>query len=272
MCSNSSVLKICPVRPLLIYPMSPGQIYPPSCHASLMNRLTQDAVDSELAFKLAVESVDVARQELLIERDEYHGKLQQQRSVAVSAGALLPPSPFYGGSPKSRPTMSTIGSTVGLALPSSLVPHPMLSLPLALPVMPLSMQLQSSLSLPSSMPVRDLDILVKLQLEFQRACLQLHQANIACEAVSTVVAERRQEAATAHEHAAAASQQLAVEAQALADRIRLRDVLAELHFATAKDSSAASVPAAAAAEVTATKEHRQPLASTPLSLQPQLIK
>ncbi|GIL76005.1 hypothetical protein Vretifemale_5746 [Volvox reticuliferus] len=101
------------------------------------------------------------------------------------------------------------------------------SAPMALPVLPLSLPL-SALPLPA-ISTKDLEFLMKLQIEFQRACMQLHHANVACEAVGAVVEERRQAAVSAHDQAAVASQQLAAEARAMADRYRLMDMLKGLH-------------------------------------------
>ncbi|GIL44667.1 hypothetical protein Vafri_2184 [Volvox africanus] len=199
---------------------------------------TEDMAESEVAFKLSKAYGDAATMQQQPQPQPAHEEPVQQQIQTHLQSALGQQQQQQPGEPCQLPPTAmadlkdhtsgvapaeALGRSNLLALPS--VAH--FSVPMALPVLPLSLPLPA-LSLPT-ISTKDLEILVKLQLEFQRACMQLHHANVACEAVGAVVEERRQAAVSAHDQAAVASQQLAAEARAMTDRYRLRDVLNRVH-------------------------------------------
>ncbi|GLI65442.1 hypothetical protein VaNZ11_008819 [Volvox africanus] len=200
---------------------------------------TEDMAESEVAFKLSKASGDVAKMQQQSQPQLAHGEPVQQEIQTHLQSALgqqqqqqQQPGERCQLPPTARADLNEHASglapseELGQPNPLAIPPIGHFSVPMALPVLPLSLPLPA-LSLPA-ISTKDLEILVKLQLEFQRACMQLHHANVACEAVGAVVEERRQAAVSAHDQAAVASQQLAAEARAMADRYRLRDVLNRL--------------------------------------------
>ncbi|GLC33194.1 hypothetical protein PLESTB_000360600 [Pleodorina starrii] len=207
---------------------------------------SEDAPENEL---LASQRVKASDNSASLLQQQHHGSVEEPQ-VGGNALALLQTVPaFLGSAPiPSAPAPATTMPSASASTAASSSPLYALPVPVALPVLPLSLP-----SLPA-VSAKDYEVLLKLQLDFQRACLQLHQANVQCEAVSAVVAEHRQAATSAHEQAAAASQQLAEEARAVADRYRLRDVLSDLRPAAA---AAAPVGRVAARSEAIIKQEQQ---------------